>query len=56
LPHAPELARVLPEVRLTRSFWLLRHADDRKVERLTRFAALLAEGLRQELIRLESNS
>ncbi len=54
LPHAPDISRVLPEIRLTRSFWLLRHADDRRVERLTRFAALLAGGIRDELARLES--
>jgi DNA-binding transcriptional LysR family regulator len=55
LPSAPDLVRVLPDdISLTRSFWLLRHADDRRVERLTRFARALAEGLRVELARLES--
>ena len=54
LPHAPELVRILPDVRLTRSFWLLRHADDRKVERLGRFASIFGAGLRRELARLES--
>ena len=55
LPHAPDLVRVLPnEISLSRSFWLLRHADDRRVERLTRFAKALGEGLRSELARLES--
>jgi DNA-binding transcriptional LysR family regulator len=54
LPHAPDLVRLLPdEVRLTRSFWLLRHADDRRVLRLSRFAAVLAAELRAELARLE---
>lgn len=54
LPHAPDLVRVLPgEVTLTRGFWLLRHADDRRVERLSRFARALAQGLREELARLE---
>lgn len=57
LPAVPEVVRVLPEhVRLTRTFWLLRHADDRRVERLNRFARLLSEGLREELARLESHS
>ena len=55
LPHAPDLVRVLPgEVALTRSFWLLRHADDRRVARLTRFAEALGEGLRADLARLEA--
>ncbi len=55
LPFAPGVVRVLPEeVRLTRSFYLLRHADDRRLERLNRFAAALADGLRAEVARLES--
>lgn len=55
LPQAPGLRRVLADdVRLTRSFWLLRHADDRRVERLARFAALFAQGVRAELAHLES--
>lgn len=56
LPAAPDLVRVLPEVRLARTFWLIRHADDRRVERLSRFARLLAEGLRREIARLEGHS
>lgn len=55
LPHAPDLVRVLPaDIRLGRSFWLLRHVDDRRVERLSRFAKALGEGLRAELDRLEA--
>lgn len=55
LPFAPGVRRVLPdEVRLTRSFYLLRHADDRRLERLNRFAAALADGLRAEVARLEA--
>lgn len=55
LPAAPELVRVLPDqVALTRSFWLIRHADDGRVARLNRFADLLAQGLRREVARLES--
>ena len=55
LPHAPDLARVLPDdIRLGRSFWLLRHADDRRVERLSCFARALGDGLRRELGRLEA--
>ena len=53
LPFAPELVPVLPEVGLTRSFWLIRHADDARSARLTRFAEALAAGLRAEIARLE---
>ena len=35
LPSAPELVKVLPDaVQLTRSFWLIRHADDARANRL----------------------
>ncbi|ANB34509.1 DNA-binding transcriptional LysR family regulator [Rhodovulum sulfidophilum] len=54
LPAAPGLVRVLPDaLALRRSFYLIRHGDDRKHPRLTRFAGLLLEGLREELLRLE---
>lgn len=57
LPAAPELVRVIPDqLSLTRSFWLIRHADDGRVARLNRFADLLAQGLRREVARLESYS
>jgi DNA-binding transcriptional LysR family regulator len=57
LPAAPELVQVMPDqVALTRSFWLIRHADDGRVERLNRFADLLATGLRREVLRLESRN
>lgn len=57
LRAAPELVRVLPDqVALTRSFWLIRHADDGRVARLNRFADLLAQGLRREVARLEAYS
>lgn len=55
LPFAPELRRVLTaEVSLRRSFYLVRHAADRRSDRLTRFAEALAEGLRAEVARLEA--
>lgn len=54
LPYAPEVVRILPDLHMKRSFWLIRHADDRKVERLNRFAEILIEGLRDELRRLEN--
>ncbi|ESW62045.1 MAG: LysR family transcriptional regulator [Rhodobacter sp. CACIA14H1] len=57
LPAAPELVTLIPDqVALTRSFWLIRHADDGRVERLNRFADLLATGLRREVQRLESRT
>ena len=50
LKDAPELQAILPEViELKRSFWLIRHADDARVERLNRFAAALVEGMRRAL-------
>lgn len=50
LPDAPELRPVLADrLRLTRTFWLIRHADDARVDRLNRFAAALTEGLRAEM-------
>jgi len=55
LPFAPDLTRVLPdEVRFKRSFYLLRHADDSRVERLSRVAELLIKGIRDEVPRLEA--
>ena len=57
LPSDPALRRVLPEaVRLTRSFWLVRPVDDRKSERLNRFATALVGEMRAELLRLEGFS
>jgi len=55
LPTYPDLVQILPEqVALTRSFYLIRHADDRRVERLNRMAETLALALRHEIIRLEA--
>lgn len=57
LPFLPDLHKVLEgSFGLTRSFYLVRHADDRRLERQNRFAAALVEGLRAELARLESLS
>lgn len=57
LPAAPELVQVIPDqVSLTRSFWLIRHADDGRVARLNRFADLLAQALRREVALLEDQS
>ena len=55
LPAAPELRRVIPDqISLRRAFWLIRHADDGRVERLNRFAALLVAEARAEMVRLEA--
>lgn len=52
---APGLVKVLADqVSLTRSFYLIRHPDDRRVDRLNRFAELLAQGVRREVARLEA--
>lgn len=57
LPFAPELVKVLPEeISLTRAFYLIRHHDDRRVERLNRFADLLGQGIRREVARLEAGA
>lgn len=55
LPLVPGVRRVLTgEFGLTRAFHLVRHADDRQVARLNRFAGALVEGLRAEVARLEA--
>ena len=55
MPSAPELVKLIPDqIGLTRAFWLIRHADDGRVERLNRFANLLAQGIRREVSRLEA--
>ncbi|AGT07807.1 LysR family transcriptional regulator [Paracoccus aminophilus] len=55
IPFAPGVERVLTdEISLTRSFWLIRHADDRHSARMTRLAEALASGLRAEVARLEA--
>lgn len=52
LPDMPNLVPVLSEeIGLTRSFWLIRHADDSRIDRLNRFAQALADGLRAEIAR-----
>lgn len=57
LPSAPEVRRILTsDISLTRAFYLIRHIDDRRVERLNRFAEALAHGLRAEVLRLEAEA
>lgn len=55
LPHVPELRKVLADdFALTRSYHLVRHAGDRRIERLARVGDMLHAGLRAEVARLES--
>lgn len=51
LPDTPDLQPLfLDALALTRTFWLIRHADDARVPRLNRFARALTEELRAEII------
>lgn len=57
LPFAPELRQVLTkDISLRRTFWLIRHEDDRKSERLSRLGDALLRGLRREIARLEAQA
>jgi DNA-binding transcriptional LysR family regulator len=54
LPAVPNLARLLTDrVRLTRSFWLIRHESDARLDRLNRFADQLTREAKAEMARLE---
>ncbi|APX90717.1 LysR family transcriptional regulator [Brevirhabdus pacifica] len=54
LRHAPRMRLLLEDqFSLTRSFYLVRHEDDRKVNRLNRLAELLVEEVRREMLELE---
>jgi len=55
IPSARGIRKILTDqFSLTRSFYLVRHEDDRRQERLNRFAAELGEGVRTEVARLEA--
>lgn len=55
IPVALDVTRILPqEFSLTRSFYLIRHLDDRRVTRLNRFSEALVQGLRREINRLQT--
>ena len=57
IPFGRGLSKVLEhEVSLTRSFYLIRHAEDRRLERLNRFADALGKGMRREVARLEAST
>ncbi|MDF1855475.1 MAG: LysR family transcriptional regulator [Pseudooceanicola sp.] len=44
------------EISMTRTFYLVRHADDTRLERMNRFAEALCDGLRREIARLEAET
>ena len=55
IPTFPDLLRILmDQISLTRSFYLVRHHDDRRVERLNRIAEQLISKIRQEIRHLEA--
>ncbi|WP_374374416.1 LysR family transcriptional regulator [Tabrizicola sp.] len=55
LPAAPNLTRVLTDrISLTRSFWLIRHESDTRLDRLNRFADQLTREARAEMLRLDA--
>ena len=57
LPFAPELRVILKDqISLKRSFYMIRHEDDRQNAKLARFAQSLADGVRQEVARLETST
>ncbi len=57
IPAFQGLRKILTDqVSLTRSFYMVRHEDDRRLERLNRFARVLSEELGQEVARLEAQT
>ena len=57
LPFHGRLRRVLADkVSLTRSFYLVRQQGDQRSARMNRFADALCKGLREEVLRLESQT
>ncbi|AXI48907.1 LysR family transcriptional regulator [Sulfitobacter sp. SK012] len=57
LSQAPGVRRILvDEIALTRAFYLIRHADDQRNLRLSRFTQCLVAGLRAEVAALEANA
>lgn len=57
LPHVTRMVRILADdFRLKRAFYLIRHADDRKVERLTRFSDLLVAEMKIIVEELEGDA
>jgi len=57
LPSTRGVQKILADkLSLTRSFYLVRHADDRRLERQNRFASALVAGIRQEVAQLEART
>ena len=55
IPTFPEVEKILTdELSLKRSFYLIRHKDDQRVERLNRFAEIFTKKIRLEVQRLEA--
>ncbi|MBL4874643.1 MAG: LysR family transcriptional regulator [Rhodobacteraceae bacterium] len=55
IPTFPELKKILTDqLSLKRSFYLIRHKDDQRVERLNRFAEVFVKKIRIEVQRLEA--
>nr|WP_325251987.1 LysR family transcriptional regulator [Amylibacter sp.] len=55
IPTFPELQRILTDqISLTRSFYLVRHSDDHRVERQNRVAQQLITKIRREIRRLQA--
>ena len=55
LAATPGVTRILTgDVHLSRAFYLIRHEDDRRNLRLSRFAEALAQGVRAEVAKLEA--
>ncbi|SHI86945.1 transcriptional regulator, LysR family [Shimia gijangensis] len=57
LPFFRGVHKVLEdEISLTRGFYLVRHEDDKRLERLNRFSQALCDGIREEVSRLEART
>lgn len=57
LPFFDGVQKVLEDqFSLTRSFYLVRHEDDKRLERLNRFSKELCDGIRDEVARLEART
>lgn len=55
IPAVSGIRKILTDqISLTRGFYLVRHVDDRRLERLNRFSQALIDGLRKEVTRLEA--
>lgn len=57
MPFYGRMRKVLTDqFSLTRSFYLVRHEDDKRLERLNRFSEALCQGIRDEVTRLEAQT